>query len=86
MPREQPATGGGLCNHRATTTHSDQDTSKKTMVVEYCLLRRSDCGAVHGRSRYSIDNFDPTSSISDARHLHGSPKIRRTEEPNVARR
>jgi hypothetical protein len=46
------------------------------MVVEVPgLLRPSDCGAVHARSRYSIDNFDPTSSISGARHLHGSPPI-----------
>jgi hypothetical protein len=45
------------------------------MVVEVPgLLRPSDCGAVHARSRYSIDNFDPPSSISGARHLHGSPQ------------
>ena len=81
MPREQPATGGGLCNHRATT-HIRIKTLRKRPWSSSTGLRRSDCGAVHGRSRYSIDNFDPTSSISDARHLHGSPnEIRRTENP-----
>jgi hypothetical protein len=48
---------------------------KKTNVVEVPgLLRPSDCDAVHARSRNSIDNPDPASSINGERHLHGSPR------------